>query len=56
MSAVGITCGLNIIATFACLAVLYGEFDYLETMSKIMIFILASVNILSFLVNMGWVL
>ncbi|AOZ61667.1 hypothetical protein BJ4_44 [Bacillus phage BJ4] len=53
MSAVGIVCGLNILAIIACLFVLWAEYDYLEELSKIMMLVLALVNVISLLINMG---
>ncbi|AMW62441.1 hypothetical protein BI001_gp045 [Bacillus phage Zuko] len=55
MNAVGIVCGLNIIAIIACLFVLWAEYNYLDTMSKIMMLTLAATNAISLLINMGWI-
>ncbi|AHZ10060.1 hypothetical protein NIGALANA_49 [Bacillus phage Nigalana] len=55
MSAVGIVCGLNILAIIACLFVLWAEYDYLETTSKIMMLALAATNVISLLINMGMI-
>lgn len=55
MSALGIVCGLNILAIIGCLFVLWAEYNYLETMSKIMMMTLSLINVISLLINMGWV-
>ncbi|QDH49321.1 hypothetical protein PHIREBALL_46 [Bacillus phage Phireball] len=55
MNAVGVICGLNILAIIACLFVLWAEYDYLETTTKIIMLALALINVISLLINMGMI-
>ncbi|AEZ50209.1 hypothetical protein BPS13_0030 [Bacillus phage BPS13] len=53
ISAAGIVCALNILAIIACGFVIYAEYSYLDQMSKVMMIVLISVNVVSLLINMG---